>query len=1012
MKASRALTLINLGAGLLILVLAAANIWLERKQALQDAEIRLTAVNLALAEQLERSLQAADLALADLVDEVGQSRNWKSPDIHSHLKSHASALPQIRALAAVDADGNIVNDSAVFPVTPIYVGDREYFAAMRSNPASNMFISAPIMSRRDQAWTVVLARPIAGKDGSFRGLIFARLRPQYFQDLYKNVLQQEGSAVSVYRRDGTLLFRQPHAEDWVGRSFAHLPLFQELLPQASQGVFERRAEIDGKQRVFSYRALRDYPVVVISHQGKADILANWRANSLRTLILAGIAMLAVSLLMRRLALAFRQQETSAEAVHENEMKLRFMTDNMVDVVWTWEPGKGITYASPSIERLLGRPAQAFLGKPLSDICADLTLDRLQEKVAEQLAANPACCDQHCPDLTFECERPGHGAPAIWTENKLRLFFRPDSSLTLIQGMSRDITALKSTQQQLESLANFDALTGLPNRVLLADRLQQAVGHAKRNGQLLAVCFLDLDDFKPINDRYGHETGDRLLVEMAGQLSNAVRNGDTVARLGGDEFVLLLSDINSVNDLEPALVRVLDTIASTRKIGGIDIQVSASIGVALYPFDEADPDTLLRHADQAMYQAKQAGRNRYHLFDAEHNQQIQNRHLQLERLRQAMQQGELVLYYQPKVNMRSGRVIGMEALLRWQHPERGLLGPLEFLPLAEQTDLIADIGEWVLHQALEQIAAWSANGQSMRVSVNIAARHFQQSCFVSRLEEILAQYPTVSPQQLELEILETAALADMTMVSRVIQACQALGVTFALDDFGTGYSSLTYLKRLPADTLKIDKSFVRDMLDDQEDLAIVEGVISLATVFHRDLIAEGVETSEHGVLLMRLGCDCAQGYGIARPMPAADVPGWVAQFKPDPSWALWANMRWDVRLFPLIMAQYDHREWVSRVIAAVEHPAQQPAADELNDQHACRFGRWYDGEGKKSCGHLPEYADIDSIHGQVHLTGVEIVRLRDAGKIDEARALCQHLLTLRDQILEKLDRLQQSVATQL
>ena len=1012
MKASRALALINLAAGLLILALAMANIWLEHKQALKDAEVRLTAVNLALAEQLERSLQTVDLALDDIVDEVGRSRDWKSQGLHTHLKSHASSLPQIRALVIVDAGGNIVNDSALFPATTIYVGDRDYYAAMRNHPDSGMFISNPIKSRRDNIWTVVLARPITDKNGRFQGLVFARMQPQYFQDLYRQVLQLEGSAVSVLRRDGTLLFRQPHLEEWVGKNLAHVPLFQELLPKASHGTFEKRAETDGEQRLFSYGALRNYPIVVISHQVRSAILANWRANSLRTLALAGIAMLAVFLLIRRLALAFRQQEAVAEAIQENERRLRFMTDNIVDVVWTWEPAQGINYISPSIERLLGRSVQDMLGKPLNEICAHATLENLQEKISAELAANPECCDSANPDTTFECEHLTRDGRKVWVENKLRLFYGPDGSLSLIQGMSRDITDLKSTQQQLENLANFDALTGLPNRMLLADRLQQAVAHAKRSHLLLAVCFLDLDNFKPINDRHGHETGDRLLVEMAHQLSTAVRNGDTVARLGGDEFVLLLSDINSVNDLEPALLRLLSKAAAPYTINGIDLQVSASIGVALYPFDDVDPDTLLRHADQAMYQAKQSGRNRYHLFDAEQNSKMQNRHQQLERLRQAMQQNELVLYYQPKVNMRSGRVIGMEALLRWRHPEQGLLGPTEFLPMAEHTDLIADIGEWVLHEALGQMTAWSVRGLSLHISVNIAARHFQQAAFVSRLQDILSQHPAVAPQQLELEILETAALADMEVVSRVILACQKLGVTFALDDFGTGYSSLTYLKRLPANTLKIDQSFVRDMLDDLEDLAIVEGVISLATVFHRGLIAEGVETSEHGVLLMRLGCDCAQGYGIARPMPADAVPGWVQQFKPDPSWALWANLRWDLRHFPLIMAQHDHEEWVRHVIAAVDQPSQQPEAMELKDHHACRFGHWYDGEGRKDYGHLPEYADLDLIHSKVHQTGVEIIRLRDTGETDQAKALCRDLLALRDQILEKLVTLQQSVAANL
>ncbi|NVO07469.1 MAG: EAL domain-containing protein, partial [Rhodoferax sp.] len=315
-----------------------------------------------------------------------------------------------------------------------------------------------------------------------------------------------------------------------------------------------------------------------------------------------------------------------------------------------------------------------------------------------------------------------------------------------------------------------------------------------------------------------------------------------------------------------------------------VALSASIGVTLFPADDADPDTLLRHADQAMYQAKLAGKNRYQVFDAAQDSSIRAHHESLERIRLGLANHEFVLHYQPKVNMRSGQVMGAEGLIRWQHPERGLLPPGAFLSVIEDHALAVEVGEWVIDSALQQLALWHADGLALSVSVNVGARQLQQGDFVARLQALLARHPQVNPSHLEVEILETSALADMAQVSQVIEECAQLGVRFALDDFGTGYSSLTYLKRLRVATLKIDQSFVRDMLDDPEDLAILEGVIGLAAAFRHDVVAEGVETVAHGTALLQLGCDLAQGYGIARPMPPGQLAAWVAQWQPDPAWS--------------------------------------------------------------------------------------------------------------------------------
>ncbi len=454
----------------------------------------------------------------------------------------------------------------------------------------------------------------------------------------------------------------------------------------------------------------------------------------------------------------------------------------------------------------------------------------------------------------------------------------------------DITAIKEHQSQLERIAHFDSLTNLPNRLLLADRLQQAMAQAQRRGQQVAVAYLDLDGFKGVNDRYGHDLGDQLLIHLATAMKETLREGDTLARLGGDEFVAVLIDLHSIESSVPMLTRLLEVAAAPVSFGDSVLQVSISIGVTFYPqAHEIEADQLLRQADQAMYQAKLAGKSRYHVFDSTHDYSLRIHHETLERIRLALAQDEFVLHYQPKVNMRSGEVIGAEALIRWQHPEKGLLAPASFLPVIEDHQLAVDVGEWVIDTALTQIQVWQATELDLAVSVNMGARQLQQSNFVARLQAILARHPQVNPRSLELEVLETSALADIVQVSQVIENCHQMGVRFALDDFGTGYSSLTYLKRLRVELLKIDQSFVRNMLEDSDDLAILQGVIGLARAFKREVIAEGVETVAHGTALLHLGCELAQGYGIARPMCADLFPAWAAAWQPDPAWRVAPNL---------------------------------------------------------------------------------------------------------------------------
>jgi diguanylate cyclase (GGDEF)-like protein/PAS domain S-box-containing protein len=447
----------------------------------------------------------------------------------------------------------------------------------------------------------------------------------------------------------------------------------------------------------------------------------------------------------------------------------------------------------------------------------------------------------------------------------------------------DITILKLQQKKLERDAHFDSLTNLPNRLLLSDRLRQTMSMCRRNGSNLAVLYLDLDGFKDVNDTFGHKAGDELLISVSARMNSVMRAVDTLARIGGDEFVAVLADVGSPQDCLVSVKRLLSACSDPVTIHGKAIKVTASIGITMFPQDDVDADQLMRHADQAMYQAKQSGKNRFFIFDSLQDAEAKSRTANQDRIATGLSCNEFLLYYQPKVNMRTGEIIGVEALIRWNHPERGLLPPSAFLGYIEEHSLNESIGEWVINQALQQINTWKRSGLDINISVNISARQLQSENFTSRLAELLTLHGNVLPGQLELEVLETSALENISTTAQVLESCRKLGVHFAIDDFGTGYSSLTYLRHLPVETLKIDQTFVRDMLVDNNDLSIVKGVVGLAVAFDREVIAEGVETISHGIRLLELGCELAQGYQIARPMPAENIADWCMNWRSPKEW---------------------------------------------------------------------------------------------------------------------------------
>lgn len=481
---------------------------------------------------------------------------------------------------------------------------------------------------------------------------------------------------------------------------------------------------------------------------------------------------------------------------------------------------------------------------------------------------------------------GHGQGEIWSRRRTGepyAVWVNASALKDTSGrpthyvvMFSDVTTLRQQQEQLEHLAHYDLLTHLPNRALLTDRLNQAVVQCQRHQKNLAVLYLDIDGFKTVNDRWGHAAGDEVLVTLAQRIRSVLRQEDTLSRMGGDEFVVLLVGLTEPTPPYSLIERVLRACSQPVTVDSNTQQLSASIGVCMHDHNVTAPDQLIRLADHCMYRAKQSGKNRYVIYDPDADAKVQQRQRLLGDLLAALDTpGQLGLHYQPKLELASGMIVGFEALLRWLHPVQGLMLPHQFLGLLDQHPAQSRLGAWVLAEALRQLEVWQSQGLRTSVSVNMDAAQLEDDTFEAMLGRILAQHPAVHPDQIEIEVLESSALDNLERVVEVIADCQAHHrVRFALDDFGTGYSTLTYLRKIPAETLKIDISFVRGMLADAGDALIVQGVINLAQAFHRQVVAEGAETPAHLEQLRRMGCQVAQGYAIARPMPGDQVMDWI------------------------------------------------------------------------------------------------------------------------------------------
>jgi diguanylate cyclase (GGDEF)-like protein len=445
-----------------------------------------------------------------------------------------------------------------------------------------------------------------------------------------------------------------------------------------------------------------------------------------------------------------------------------------------------------------------------------------------------------------------------------------------QALSQEIQEREQAQERLNELAFSDSLTHLPNRVLFHDRLHQAMEYAKRHDRLIALLFIDLDDFKRVNDSLGHAAGDRLLQEIARRFGRVLRETDTLARLGGDEFTVILTDIQNPQDAVSFVRKLLDSLRTPFELSGQMIQMSASIGITLYPTDDTDETDLLKDADTAMYQAKSRGKNTFDFYAPELTRSVRARLTMEGELRAALAQDQFLLHYQPIVSLSDNRCRSLEALIRWQHPERGLVAPDEFIPVAEESGLIQEIGDWVLDQACAQLRTWEDQGLTdLSMAINLSPVQFRRDGLVSRLARTLRQHQIAS-HRLHMEITESLLMEQNRHVAETLQTLDAMGVSLCIDDFGTGYSSLSYLRHFPLHRLKIDRSFVQDMLHAEDTRSLVSAIVVMAQALRLEVVAEGVENRQQLELLREMGCDHVQGFLLSRPVPAADIPPWLEQ----------------------------------------------------------------------------------------------------------------------------------------
>jgi diguanylate cyclase (GGDEF)-like protein len=857
------------GGGLLILLIAAGTataILSFRERALQNSERELENTVLLLARHFDRELHDFEAIQGNVVRQLEQlgiaspesfRQQLSDESYHAKLQAAVGLSSDVAGINVFDSNGQLINSSHFWPIPSLSVADRSYFKEFAADSRSPSVLLASVHSRFTGGWVTVIARKVVGPNGQFLGAVTRAMSPGSLESFFESVALGKDSAISLLHRDGTMLARYPHIEKMIGRNFRTAPI-PVLLAKADHGTIRMISPVDGEDRLASTRALVEFPLSMIATTTIATALADWRAQTLFLIIAAGLSALAIALtlflIVRRLSI---QNELSERRLELEKERLDLAVNNMTQGLLLYDAEARIVLCNKRyLEMYNLSPDVVKPGYRFRDLIEH----------RKQTGSFQGDVDKFCAAVLDNVaqKRMTHNIVETMDGRSVQIVNQPLANGGWV-ATQEDITERIHAEKQIAHLAHYDALTDLPNRVLFHEQLQRELERTKR-GEQLALLYIDIDEFKSVNDSLGHPVGDELLKTVASRLRSCVRETDFVARLGGDEFAVVQTGVEQPGDVMNLVKRIYEAIRKPAECLGHQVTTDASIGIALAPNDGTDLDQLLRSADLAMYGAKAEGRRTYRYFEPEMDARVKARRTLEMDIREAIAYSAFELHYQPVVNLLSNEIVGCEALLRWNHPLRGMISPAEFIPIAEETGLICEIGDWVLATACAQATTWPS---SVKVAVNVSPVQLRGHAFSLKVAHVLAT-TGLSADRLELEITEAVLIRDDEAALTMLQHLRAIGVRIVLDDFGTGYSSLSYLRRFPFDKIKIDRCFINDIAGAEGSSSIVQAVINIAMARNMMTTAEGVETQEQKERLRELGCTEMQGYLFSRARPVAEI----------------------------------------------------------------------------------------------------------------------------------------------
>lgn len=854
---SRFATLLLLGVCVInVLAVVIAGIGLQQNHRHYEDRAAVAAQNLnqVLVHDIGSSIDKIDVALQSISDEVQNELKVGAPNtvfINTLLRENRRRIPEISALRIANAEGNVVFGVEDPPAFDTYLDDATYFFSVRTPTHKGLLISKPLLSRIDGSWMVVLARRVDGADGKRAGLVYAGLRIDQF--LRQFAALDIGRRGTVFLADGDfdLVARYP-----VSAGNTLLEELKDQIRAAPQANFTSRAGANKIERFFSVRKVPDYPFYLGVGIASADALAPWKREGALTGAIVAVFCLVTCLAGLQLVRAWRRQSLTLESLRQSRETLEIIETNVSDVIARLDPWGRYLYVSRAVLGITGYSEHELLGQPVTAFLHPDDAEALAPRAPDNM--HPANGDVVVYRFRH---KDGH---YLWVEACSRAVRDADNRVLEYVIVSRDITERKNAERQIEFLAYHDTLTELPNRLLAQDRLRQAMAHADRTQTKIAVLFFDLDKFKVVNDTLGHGIGDGLLKGIAQRLLECVRDTDTVCRLGGDEFLVMLRDLPTSEAAAPVLAKLNTHLQAPFQLGAQEVSTSASIGVAIYPDDGRDFDTLLKKADLAMYRAKKAGRNTYSFYDPNTNIGAAQQLTLESQMRRALARSEFVLGYRPRHLLRTGALVGFEASLQWQHPEDGLLAAERFLPQSERNGLAVDIGNWALHEAIDTAARWP---EPLELALNVPPMLFVRGQLGARLGPLLAA-AGLAPERLELILTDAVFGRERETLLAAITGLRKSGVRFAIDAFGLASLSLFDLQEFGFSTLKLDPHPVRTLHADPHSVALMRAAIQTAHSLSLRTVADGADDESIATHLRTLGCDAAQGTHYGEPMNAA------------------------------------------------------------------------------------------------------------------------------------------------